>query len=387
MPRLLPICAALGLVAACVNPYVPKPATLEPARATAVDLIMVGGARTYCPHGDPLQVKAVVTLDDGSRLETWSSGTSRDGKLPFTELELSSSYGVVDDQGRLQVPADPFAAIDTEVTVTARLVQRPDLVAEVSVAPSFACGGVVAVAGDRGVSGRSGVDGRAGRTGQSGNSDRAATDGEHGGHGQDGGDGGHAGPGPELEVALGYVDSERHGRLVLVRVGRAYFLVDPEGQPFAVAARGGSGGSGGSGGRGGAGGAGGSNNVVGGGDGGDGGDGGAGGNGGNGGDGGEGGRITVYVDAAHPELRELIRFDTGGGYAGGAGSGGYGGSPGAGGSSADGQRGQTGRSGVSGQSGVAGRAGRDGPPPSFEAVPAARLFAEERRRGIPVAVD
>jgi hypothetical protein len=367
-------------------PAGPKFAKLDTQKATAVDLILVGGGDSFCVHGDAAQLKAVVTLADGRRLETWSFGTSRDGKLPFDQFEWGTSYGAVDQQGQLTVGRDPFALMDVEVVVKVRVVDRPELTDEVKVTPTFDCGGVVDLSGTGGQHGISGAYGRAGRPGQSGDSTRAATDGESGGHGQDGGDAGRGERAPDATAAVGYVTSRTRGRLVMVRVGQgSYLLVDPAaGKRVVVVARGGAGGDGGSGGNGGSGGTGGSNNIVDGGDGGHGGDGGDGGRGGNGADGGEGGQVVVYFDQRYPELEQMVAVINNGGGGGSAGGGGYAGQAGPGGSSASGKRGTAGRQGVSGQAGVPGRGGPNGPAAEYIRATRDQLFASEIAAGLPI---
>ena len=381
----IPIVALL--LCSCL-PRGPALARLDAKKASAVDLIMVGGVRSFCVHGQPAQVKAVVTLEDGKKIETWSQGQSRDGKLGFDAFEWSASYGMVDDSGRLRIANDPFAVMERQVEITVRVADRPELTSSATLAPTFDCGAVANVCGDSGRMGRAGGPGRMGRPGQSGDSSRQATNGEHGGNGQDGGDGGPGGAGPVVEIAVGLVESTAQGRLLVVKVGGRYFLADPEaGQRIMVVASGGAGGSGGSGGSGGAGGSGGSNNIQDAGDGGHGGDGGDGGRGGNGGDGGDGGAITVYYDARFPELKEILALSTAGGSGGMGGFAGSAGGPGPGGSSASGTRGSSGRTGLAGESGGSGRAGRAGSAPQFVAARVTDLFADEIARGIPIVTE
>lgn len=378
------------MLAACSSG--PRYATLDAKQAAALDLILVGGGTTFCVHGGAPQLKAVVTLSDGKRLETWSHGQNRDGTIDFENLELSASFGLVDRAGQVQVGGDPFAVMDRELEIAAAIAGRTEVNDSLTLRPTFDCGAVIDVSAAAGPAGLSGASGRAGRAGGSGDSSREATDGESGGDGQDGGDGGRGDDGPAIEVAVGYVESQVHGRLALVRVGAPsrggavrYLLLNPRaGKRFVISARGGPGGYGGAGGAGGAGGPGGSNNVQDAGDGGHGGDGGDGGRGGNGGDGGDGGQVVVRFDARSPELQGLVAVVTAGGAAGGAGSGGYAGGAGTGGSSASGKRGTNGRAGVAGQPGVAGRAGRDGPAPEYAADDSKRLFSVELARGLPI---
>jgi hypothetical protein len=370
----------------------PKPAKLEVDKVTAIDLITVGGASSFCPNGGAVQFKVVATLEGGKKLTTPERGESIEGKLEFSAFEWSTDIGAVGESGVLRLPGDPFAVVDRTVKVTARVAGKPKISSEVELTPRFDCGGMAGFSGQSGESGRSGAAGRQGRRGESGNSSKQATDGEGGQDGQDASDGGNGGPGPDIEVALALVKTQMHGELVLVRVTpmgaaspAAYWLIDPQGEPFTVTATGGSGGHGGSGGSGGSGGFGGSNNIQGGGDGGNGGDGGDGGRGANGGDGGDGGSILVRYDRKRPELRGLVRYSTAGGPGGSPGGGGYGGTAGPGGSSASGQRGTNGRQGVSGQGGQSGgRDGRSGPAARMKADKVQSLFAGEIEAGIDI---
>ncbi len=383
------VCAVL-FATACF-PTGPKYAKLDAKNVKAVDVILVGGGTTFCPSGDAPQVKVVATTRDGKRIETWTAGGGRDGKLDFTAFEWNVSAGALDAEGRYLSPADPFAVLDQEVTIQARVAGNPAVHGTLALSPTFACGGVAQFSGAGGETGTHGAQGRNGRGGESGNSDKQATDAERGQNGGDGRDGRAGADGPKVEVALGVVQSEKHGELVLARVTIAgsnlgrYFLLDPKGQPLLVMAQGGRGGDGGSGGQGGSGGFGGSNDIVGGGDGGNGGDGGDGGRGADGADGGSGGEVTVRFDKRRPELKQIVRVDTSGGQGGSAGNGGMAGTPGPGGSSASGQRGEGGRVGVAGEPGQrSGRRGADGPPARFSGEDPAKLFSGEMAQGVKI---
>jgi hypothetical protein len=387
----LALAALLSLASAALRG--PQPAKLDVKKVTAVELSLVGGGATFCPNGTPAQMRVVATVAGGKQQTTWAQGESRDGKLEHAAFTWTTDVGAIDGDGILRLPADPFAVVDRTITVGVQVPGKPELGGQLTLAPVFDCGGMAVFSGAAGEPGRVGADGRLGRNGDSGHSSKQATDGENGQSGQDGGDAGDGGPGPALEVALGYVDTERHGRLALIRIAAAgggatvhHALFDPAGLPFSVGALGGAGGPGGPGGQGGQGGFGGSNNIQGGGDGGNGGDGGDGGRGGHGGDGGDGGSILVRVDRSHPELARQVRFDTSGGPGGGGGYPGGAGPGGPGGSSASGAAGQGGRFGVAGSSsGEGGRAGRNGPAVKLVKEPAKQLFADEIARGIRIA--
>lgn len=362
----------------------PQLAKLDATKATAIDLIAVGGTRTFCPNDRPVQLKAVVTLADHRQVSTWQAGQSQEGRLGFNAFEWTSTLGMVDQSGYLRVPSDPFAVVDRTVTVTARVVGRPKLSSQVELTPTWDCGAVADARGDAGMSGAGGWSGQAGQVGRSGDSSTQATDGQPGDNGQSGGDGGPGGPAPTVDVSLAWVKTAAGTRLEVAVVGRAVYLFDPRGHKLTVVVDGGGGGTGGSGGAGGSGGSGGSNNIEGGGDGGNGGDGGDGGHGGRGGDGGDGGLIRVRYDAHHPELLDGVVYSNAGGPGGSGGRGGYGGSAGIGGSSASGRRGTDGRRGQPGQDGAPGRQGRQGPPADVQPADVRQLFGREIQAGWPI---
>jgi hypothetical protein len=361
-------------------------AELDAAQVTALEIGAVGGATAFCPGGPPLQLRAVVTTADGGKLETWAAGEPEEGKLGFDRFEWSASPGQVDALGRLAAPPDPFTLLDRPVTVTARVVGRSDLEAKLELPPNWKCGGVANVSGQAGGDGGPGAAGVPGRAGRPGTANTRAEHGELGERGQDGSVGGQGQPGHAVDVALAWVTTPKHGRLVLVRVGERSFLFDPTGEKFAVASTGGAGGKGGPGGAGGQGGEGGDTNADQGAAG-NGSDGGPGGNGGKGGDGGDGGALRVQFDGRHPELVQAVRFESLGGPGGKGGAGGAGGRGGQGGISPTGMRGTAGRTGQTGQAGATGRTGQNGPPVDARPADVRQLFAEELGRGVPIAVE
>jgi hypothetical protein len=413
--RTIHIVSAFLLVALAGCPKPPRPARIDPSQAVHMELLTGGGSTRFCPHGDAPQIGARVTMVDGKVYESWIPGQSIQGRLEIKAFEWTTTWGQVDADAKLQLPYDPIGALDRDVTISARLVDRPDLVAEITLAPDYGCGGWAGQTGQGGAGGAGGYSGSSGASGMSGtdgsDADQSSgatdggdgSDGANGSDGTPGGDAGDGGPGPEVEVALTKVTTPRHGDLVAVAVTaggqRWFYLIDPKGSEFAIVALGGAGGSGGAGGDGGAGGAGGGGGDGGdgitrddgssasggyGGNGGTGGNGGYGSDGGRGGDGGEGGYLTVFVDPRYPEIADWVTLSTRGGsggmggrggYAGSGGSGGYAGTAGSNGGSS-GTSGAAGTAGSGGRDGQSGRDGRDGPPPQIQAVDVEAYFPE-----------
>ena len=375
----------LGLVGCPIAPSGPKPIVVEPASIRALDLIFVGAEASYCAHGSPPQVRVVVTRDDSTQASTNVAGESADGKVNFNQFELSSSKGTIDGEGFLRISNDPFDHLGAPAVVTARLVGRPEMTSSAEIVAHFDC---AARGGVAGASGRSPFSARSGQVGQRGNnasSSAGSQNGQDGGHGESAGDGGHAGHGGNLKVAVTFVESESHGRLMLVKHGATRTLLGKKAPPYLISSVGGAGGSGGDGGSGGSGGNGGDAQVEDSGNGGDGGNGGSGGGGGVGGDGGDGGSVTMLFDQRFPELKSAVQVNTSGGQAGRAGRGGRGGSGGTGGTAKSGSRGQNGQAGAAGRDGRPGRDGRAGRSATFTAAPAAELFEAEISAGVTLA--
>ena len=356
-------------------------------RGLRIDLADRGD--TFCPSGLLPEVVAVIDYIDGRVLET-RSPANPGGKLRPKELVWSADVGKVEDNGVLDMPLDLLVWYDRVFAVQAQIPGRPDLKAERRITPRFDCRNVADVSGFDGYAGAGGGDGWAG------------------------------GRGPRVEVALAYVDTKLHGRLVLARVkdrdlGRwEYYLVDPRaGQRLVITADGGDGGAGGAGagaagsqGKSGTRGADGASGGMcqdgqDGAPGTDGADGADGQPGGRGGDGGDGGTVTVVYPAGFPELVQRVDISVAGGAGGASGPGGEGGAGGAGGPGGNGgsagptsdpnqscttragNPGREGNKGRDGRHGSAGAAGHAGSPGTISTSPGSvqDLFWFERGRG------
>jgi hypothetical protein len=348
----------------------------------------------FCAYA-PVALRAIVTYKDGKQARSRTPADAERGHLRTSEFAWSTSHGTVNDLAVLALPHDPLAWFAQPIEVAARVVARPELGGEAVVHPRFDCGGTVDLRGAAGA---------------------------RGGEAEDGGPGA---PGPAVDVALAYLETEQSGRLVLVRVRRGdqapeHFLVaaGPAQKPFVLDVSGGAGGAGGQGvaglaGRPGLPGASGRDGAPCR-DGGPGQDGtagepgGPGGPGANGGPGGPGGQVTVRYDRRFAELPDLVQVLVDGGAAGEAGPGGSGGQGGQGGgggaggkagsttapdgttdpscTAADGAAGAAGAYGGDGPKGPDGAPGTPGGPGHVERSPAdiAELFADEIARGVPV---
>ncbi len=281
--------------------------TLDPKDVTKVMVDSHGGK--FCPWGEVKLDLAVVLRDGKMRATNGLDDSVRiDARKNFT---YKASAGKIDVRvnGVFFIPPQDYAyLLENDVTAEASLLDRPDLPsAKVTFVPDFTCNENVSLGGYAGAGGAAG-----------GGSYANGLNGGFGDHGGDGEPGGDAGP---MEITLGMVDTPKRGRLVIARTV-AVATRETDVRLFAPGPGrlhvDNSGGSGGSGGPGGSGGNGGSDRCsVG--------DGGDGGDGGEGADGGNGGPITVYVDAAHPELAQVVSTTNGGGAGGAAGDRGYGG--------------------------------------------------------------
>ena len=346
----------------------------DPAAVTDVTLARVDGKKTFCAAEAPIELALVATTSDG---RTWSNREG-DHRLPGDALTWSANGGEVEG-GTFRPALATMASPPRPVTIDAHVAHNET---SLTLEPSFDCEQMAAfsgAAGEVGAGGVSGPQGNSAGSGQNGGAGGAGSDGSRGADGLDA---------PAVRVALGYVETDA-GRLVLARVSdgsrTAYVLVDPNGPPLTIDARGGAGGQGGSGGAGGLGGFGYSEGTVGACCNTAGGSGGIGGAGGPGGDGGRGAKVVVEYDKAHPELRQRVEIDNRGGAAGPGGFGGASGSGGPGGSGSQGEHGPDGAPGQGGPNGPEGRVGPDGPAPEHVAVAAKSLFRDEIAGGLEIA--
>ncbi|MBE7451899.1 MAG: hypothetical protein HS111_24330 [Kofleriaceae bacterium] len=221
-PRSLLLRAAagclLGALAVACGPAAPRPARLDAAKATAIEVGLVGDGRRFCPGGEARQLEIVVATSDGQRLDTWSRGEGRGGKLPFTVFEYTTTWGQIDGDGFVRLPDDPIAAIGRVVTVEVRVAERPDLVGQVALEPDFGCGGTLGGLGARGGSGWGGQVGADGRPGQAGTTTRDGAPASTAATAATAATAGRGG-GPHVTAALTYVTAATGQRLAALRCG------------------------------------------------------------------------------------------------------------------------------------------------------------------------
>lgn len=327
--------------------------------------------KTICPR-ERVQMGVFLDAklagdDKPQSFETWAGppGTSRNGKLDFSEFAFASELGVFDDDGFFTPAKDVRASAGKEFSVKAVYRTRPDKFSfELGFKPDYACIKTAPFGGAPGATGRAGQSGKPGESGRYGGSN-AGGRGGNGGSGSPGGQGADGGDGPHLQAYATFVKTPYYPKLLAIRIRgeRDDLLLASHDTPFVVEAIGGRGGDGGPGGSGGPGGGGGAGNPAG-----DGGDGGRGGDGGNGGRGGHGGEVEIVFDAAFPELGDLLKANVAGGEAGrpgGAGGPGSKGTGGAGTSTTPGVAPKSGNNGAEGAKGGSGGAGAPGPAGRF----------------------
>lgn len=143
----------LLLLTACGG--APPSSGSDRSQITAMTLEPQSGSATYCPHGTAPRLIARLTTRSGGVLE---SGAPGERGIPNDAFTWTSTWGSVDN-GILHTPYDPAGALDRDVTVEAVLTERPEIAAELVLAPDFGCGGIVGGVGDRGADGERGQNG------------------------------------------------------------------------------------------------------------------------------------------------------------------------------------------------------------------------------------
>src|SRR5689334_22523468 len=105
--RAIHILLAVLVLSLTACPKPPRPARIDPSKAVAMELLTGGGVTRYCPHGDPPQIGARVTMVDGKQYESWIPGESIQGRLEVTAFEWTTTWGAVDAEAKLRLPYDP----------------------------------------------------------------------------------------------------------------------------------------------------------------------------------------------------------------------------------------------------------------------------------------
>jgi hypothetical protein len=212
----------LVLLAASVVACGPRYSKLKLDEIQNVAVGVDDHGQRFCAY-TPVAVRVRVTYKDGKQVQSRVPGEESKGRLRTSDFLWSTSHGALDANAVLSLPRDPLAWFNDAIRVAARVRERPELMSETTLHPSFGCGGTLNLGGARGA-----------RGGEA----------EHGGPG---------GAGPDVRVAAAHVDTKHGGRLVLVRVQTGseqpeYYVVDPSPKaPFVIDASGGAGGRGGQG--------------------------------------------------------------------------------------------------------------------------------------------
>ncbi len=97
----------VALAGACGGPPTPQPARLDPATAASITARLAGGRDRFCPGGAAPQLDVAVATTAGKVLDSWTQGEHRDGKLPFSTFEFTTSWGQIDGDGFVRLPDDP----------------------------------------------------------------------------------------------------------------------------------------------------------------------------------------------------------------------------------------------------------------------------------------
>jgi hypothetical protein len=347
------------LLSACAK-QPPADFAPDPGLVARIAALRIEAPAVACP-GRSIPAAYVAVLDDGSEMAFAASyDEDRPPALHVVFLSRYSAAATPLANGHWSTSADPLTSAVDGFRLRALLRAKPDVMAEVVVAPEYSC-----------------LEHTLSFTGAEGS------------------DGGAGGPGPGVTVRVGLLSSPFVDRLIVaeVTVERAppmYVLAEaatvPPSDWLRVATVGGRGGRGREGSRGRSGTAGQPGCP-----GGPGGAGGAGGNGGAGGDGGAGGHVTVVAPEDEPFLAGLIEARTDGGPGGDGGRAGPGGRGGDGGAAqGDRRRCEAGARGANGPDGRPGPEGREGPRgarPQIITVPAASVFGARTRADLQALLD
>lgn len=258
------------------------PDPLDAAKVKSLELMT--DVDKLCAGGDSIKVAYRVTLEDGATKETWVDSSQKAGFIDYDNFEVNG-VGLGIQAYEVQPYIDLGEPARDGYRLKVALKENPSISAEKVFEQTYGClsDKWLRFNGQDGGDGENGPDNVPGSVGQPG------------------------GPGPDVEVHVGYIQPKGGEKLIVVRArgeGTKWVVVPAkalEGK-IQVESKGGKGGRGGSGGRG-------DDPQV----------------GGNGGDGGNGGAIQIFYDKRHKELGKLV---VGKSLPGEAGTGGEGGDAG-----------------------------------------------------------
>jgi hypothetical protein len=291
----------------------------------ALELSLSVGGNRWCPSSwPPPQLRATVRTASGRMISTPTTFDSRGpslapGELSPRQLSFQVTGASLTPELLLLPPTQPLDLTKREVTIRGQLLAFPRVQAVFEPHVFFDCDQTVWWSGRPGQDGVNGGQGDAGEQG------------------------------PDVDVAVGFVQDAAAQRLVFVRAtpatgAPAYFVLAP-GRRLFMSVPGGEGGRGGDA---------------------PGSEGGATLDAGSGGHGGDGGRAVIRYDRRHPVLRGAVVVNSPGGAGGAAGV----------------ARGNTGF--MRSKPGQFGKPGRPGPIPRYRPEDTTTLFADEIQRGLPV---
>jgi hypothetical protein len=229
-----------------------------PITQVSATLAPAGG---LAPGASAHLILVAATADN----KTYATAGAGGGKVLLDSYTLTTRIVSLNSKGVVSMPSDARVSDGQIGHLTATVVGRPQLSAELDIPVRYDADFTASFSGRAGMDGLNGSDGLDGIPGSDGSTDpnnpSAGGAGGNGGNGEDGKDGDDGRPGPSVSVWV-TLRSTPQPALLQARVSSGgkdqYFLIDPERGSLTVISQGGRAGSGGRGGHGGRGGSGGS---------------------------------------------------------------------------------------------------------------------------------
>lgn len=238
---------------------------LDKLPVTTMEASLPNGPAMAPGETTPLVVKFTDTSG-----RTWVTEGQGKGKIPWSDLKVTSSLVTASRKGVLRLAHDPRKSDGNIGQVEISVPSHPNLHASLKIPVRYDYPFEAHLDGDDGRSGTDGINGTNGTSGSSGsvgscdeNNKSAGGNGEKGGDGSDGTNGDDGGNGSDASPVKVMITLRAGAHPLLQAVVSApnqkdrHFLVDPQGGSLLITANGGTGGRGGRGGKGGSGGSGG----------------------------------------------------------------------------------------------------------------------------------